>query len=119
MKINKDNLGPHAEFGERFLKALKYADLDHMSYRELGKLLDVSAPVIGRVLHGKQSVANSTAMRISAVTGVDHNWLSTGEGQMIRTVGTMTIDLSGLTEAQFGQISTLVKAMKRDNKNEA
>ena len=119
LTVNPKRTGKHRDLGDRFLRALEFAQLENHSYRELGKLLECTAPVIGRILHGQQNISNAMANKIATLTGIDYNWLATGEGAMVKDIADMTLDLTGLTKGQQKNVAALVRSMKTENKKEA
>ena len=69
------------KFGERFREACERSGHNKLTQINLGKLIDVSGPVVNHYRNGKLLPAMKTAIKICNLTGTSLNWLMLGKGK--------------------------------------
>lgn len=55
----------------------------HINQSELARRIGVTSQLISQMESGKMQISNMTARAIESEFGVNHQWLLTGEGQML------------------------------------
>jgi transcriptional regulator with XRE-family HTH domain len=90
------NAPKHADFGLRFRTACQLIDKDNLPQDELGKLFNVSGPMISYYRTGQKLPSMETACFIAEKTNVSLEWLMLGRGNMVAAGNQDSTSLSSL-----------------------
>lgn len=112
------NAPKHAAFGLRFRIACRLIDKDSLPQDELGKLFNVSGPMISYYRTGQKLPSMETACFIAGKTNVSLEWLMLGRGNMITVENHDSTALSSLWESltETERTAFLAKLASSNNK---
>ena len=84
-----------------------------INQRQLAKRIGVTSQLISQVENEKIALSHLTAKAIEAELGVDHDWLMTGEGEMLtkKKNATKTVTLSDELSSALAYYPRIVTAL--------